>query len=411
MAEVHHPDIKVQSYAGYFNVNKTYNSNMFFWYFPAEIDPENAPVLLWLNGGPGAPSTFGCFLENGPYNLTPDHKITKNPYSWHFNHHMLYIDNPVGTGYSFTDSDAGYATNEVDVANNLFIALTQFFQMFPELQKNDFFATGESYAGKYVPAIGYAILQDILRNDSDTPKINLKGLAIGNGWIDPYNQYGVGKYLYQLGLVDCNGRDIMTAAEDYTRSLVLQRNFEAAFLSIDALFLGTVTPITTFTNLTGFTYYYNYLQTTPPDYSYLNEFMEENKTRRAIHVGNQTFIFGKVEKVAEYLIHDFMDSVAPWLEELLSYYPVLLYYGQLDIVCAYPMAENFMKSLNFTAADEYKRANRCIWWDDIDVAGYAKRAGNLQEVLVRNASHSVPMEQPRWAQHMIYNFTRRGHLC
>ena len=38
------------SYSGFFTVNKTFNSNMFFWYFPAQNDPENAPVLLWLQG-------------------------------------------------------------------------------------------------------------------------------------------------------------------------------------------------------------------------------------------------------------------------------------------------------------------------------------------------------------------------
>lgn len=66
---------------------------------------------------------------------------------------MIYIDNPVGTGFSFTDKDEGYARNQIDVGENLYSALYQFFTLFPELQQNDFYATGESYAGKYVSII------------------------------------------------------------------------------------------------------------------------------------------------------------------------------------------------------------------------------------------------------------------
>jgi vitellogenic carboxypeptidase-like protein len=93
------------------------------------------------------------------------------------NHNVIYIDNPVGTGFSFTDKEEGYAKNEIDVGNNLYEALIQFFTLFPDLQKNKFFVTGESYAGKYVPAVSHAIHK---RNGNAKIKINLKGLAIGN---------------------------------------------------------------------------------------------------------------------------------------------------------------------------------------------------------------------------------------
>lgn len=41
---------QVQSYAGYLTVNKQYESNTFFWYFPAEVNVDYAPVVLWLQG-------------------------------------------------------------------------------------------------------------------------------------------------------------------------------------------------------------------------------------------------------------------------------------------------------------------------------------------------------------------------
>lgn len=84
-------------------------------------------------------------------------QLEAREYSWHKDHNMLYIDNPVGTGFSYTSSDACYLTNEVDIGNNLLEAVAQFFQLFPELKPNGFYITGESYAGKYIPALGHAI--------------------------------------------------------------------------------------------------------------------------------------------------------------------------------------------------------------------------------------------------------------
>lgn len=86
----------VKSYSGLITVNKTFGSNIFFWYFEAASDPEHAPVLIWLQGGPGASSLFGLFTENGPFNVDENGNSVKRKYSWHLNHHLIFIDNPVG---------------------------------------------------------------------------------------------------------------------------------------------------------------------------------------------------------------------------------------------------------------------------------------------------------------------------
>jgi vitellogenic carboxypeptidase-like protein len=132
------------SYSGYFTVNETTGSNMFFWYFPAQNGNASAPLLLWLQGGPGASSMFGLFSENGPFTVAADGaSLIANPYTWNTEFSLIYIDNPVGAGFSFTQSNSGYVQNQQDVANDLYSALTQFFQVFPELQTVDFYATGE----------------------------------------------------------------------------------------------------------------------------------------------------------------------------------------------------------------------------------------------------------------------------
>jgi len=120
-------------YSGYFTVNETTGSNMFFWYFPAQNpNVANPPLLMWLQGGPGASSMFGLFNENGPFTVAADGEtLVANPYTWNVNFSMLYVDNPVGAGFSFTTSDEGFVQNQDDVANDLYSLLTQFFQVFP----------------------------------------------------------------------------------------------------------------------------------------------------------------------------------------------------------------------------------------------------------------------------------------
>lgn len=338
--------------------------------------------------GPGEPSTLGLFLQNGPYQLDSNQKLRENKYSWNIGQNLLYIDSPVGSGYSFTNSDNGYATNEKNVSSNLLGALQQFFLMFPELQTNEFFVAGESYAGKYVPAIGYAIYQDSLRKTVDPrkPKINLKGLGIGNGFSDPIHQLNYGDYLYQIGLVDLHGRQILKDYENRCVDCIQRNDYNCAYEVFDKLILAAKSPDTVLKNLTGFDGYYNFLTTQAPDYTSFDNFMQSSEIRRAIHVGNNSYSnsdgFGKV---ADFLRLDFLMSVADYVSELLSHYSVFVYNGQLDIVVAYILSENYLLHLNFSAAQEFKTADRCMWHVDNRIAGYSKQAGNLTQILVRDA--------------------------
>lgn len=104
-------------------------------------------IKTFILGGPGDSSLSGLFNEVGPYTIRSDQRLVLREYSWHLKYNVIFIDNPVGTGFSFTDSDAGYSKNLIDVGQNVLKALQQFFLLFPHLQNNEFYLTGESYAG------------------------------------------------------------------------------------------------------------------------------------------------------------------------------------------------------------------------------------------------------------------------
>ncbi|XP_076241218.1 venom serine carboxypeptidase [Calliopsis andreniformis] len=408
-AAVQHKEMEdVSSYAGYFTVNKTYNSNMFFWFFPAVHNPKSAPVVLWLQGGPGATSMFGLFMEHGPFLVTANKTLEKRKYSWNKSHNMIYIDNPVGTGFSFTDDKKGYATTETDVGRNVHTALVQFFKLFPELQANDFYVTGESYGGKYVPAVSHAIKDYNIKAET---KINLKGLAMGNGLTDPENQLLYGDYLYQLGLVDEHGRDLFHKYEEQGRQLIKQQKYEEAFEVFDVLLDGDLNGYPSlFTNLTGFDYYFNYVRTHDTnDSDYMAQWIQRADIRKAIHVGNCSFHV-EDKTVEQYLKGDIMKSVADLVSDLVEHYRVLAYNGQLDIIVAYPLTENYLHKLNWSGAKKYEKAERKLWYVGNELAGYSKTIDNLTEVLVRNAGHMVPSDQPLWALDLITRFTHNKNF-
>lgn len=330
----------------------------------------------------------GLFLENGPFSINRKLELVPREYSWHLNHNLIYIDNPVGTGYSFTESDSGYSKNQNDIGQNLLRAMQQFFLLFPHLQKNEFFVCGESYAGKYVPALGYAIYENSKRQTDETdgrtmPEINLKGLAIGNGFTDPLHQTNYGDYLYHLGLIDSQGRESFIKYQNRGIDCIKKQDFECAFEIFDELLHK---PDSLIRNLTGFEWNFNYLQAEPFEIGHVIHFLLDSETKRAIHVGNTTFHGVNEENIVEpYLKSDLMKSVAPWVAELLEHYPILIYNGQLDIIVGYPLTVNYLQHLNFAGVEEYRNAGRHIWRVGDEVAGYVKCGGNLSEVFVRNA--------------------------
>ena len=299
------PPFTGSSFSGYLTVNKTYNSNMFFWFFPSQTEySPSTPVILWMNGGPGTSSLLGLFVELGPILIDAKGDIQPRPITWNKNYHLLFIDNPVGAGFSFTLDKRGFALNEDDVAQNLYECLTQFFRIFTDYASNPFFVSGESYAGKYVPGITYKIHMENL-NPSVKVRINLKGMTIGDGICDPINQYDYGNFLYQVGFIDQNEKAYVDSQIAIMQYNVRQRRYLDAYLLFDALMDGSVSNTTSFFyNATGIKYYNNYLHTHEPiDQTYYIPFVNQTSRRKQLHVGNISFC-GDLATVVYSLLND-----------------------------------------------------------------------------------------------------------
>lgn len=347
---------------------------------------------------------YGMFMENGPVFLNQWGRLEKRQYSWHLDHHVIYIDNPVGAGFSYTNNDAGYATNEVDVGTNLFSAVRQFFQLFPELKNNRFYITGESYGGKYVPALGHQIYSKRSSSNADD-RINLRGIAIGNGVTDPVHQIMFGDYFYQLGYIDQKALATFNQYQQAALNAIAQKNYTLAAAYTFALINS---PGCLFNNLTGFTSPYNSLKLDGynPEIDKVTNWFATSGIEKDLHTGGRKFVpFADKNYVLQKLIADILDSVIDWVAELANNYFVVIYNGQLDLLVSTMLTENYLNKMSFNGQNEFLAAPRYIWDVNGKEVGYWKKGGNLYHCTVRLAGHMVPYDQPAAAYDLLRRLT------
>lgn len=166
------------------------SDKLYFIMAESRSDPANDPLIIWLQGGPGCSSMLGLYTENGPFNFKYNKSNIKDPFeleynefSWNNHANVMYVDQPIGTGFSFVDKLNQLRWSEDALSNDFYDFLHNFMVKYPEFQGRDIYITGESYAGHYIPNIARKLQ---LMNDE---WINLAGIAIGNGWVDPFYQY------------------------------------------------------------------------------------------------------------------------------------------------------------------------------------------------------------------------------
>jgi len=412
LSSIHFDQWKKAMHSGFFTIDPSIQSNTFFWFSKAIEGDEDAPILLWLQGGPGASSLFGLFTEVGPFNVDANGNIVERAISWNKDYHMLFLDNPIGTGFSFTNDPSGYATNQSTIGSNLFEALSQFFQLFPELQKNDFYVTGESYAGKYVPSCAYAI-HEMNAQLPESERINLKGISIGDGAMDPPSQLGgdFGSLLFNLGMIDSNERGVFDNYQKMIKGHVDANDPVSAFRVFDEMLNGDLTPYPSYyANVTGMkTNYFNFEQS--PDGSslsqnYFIDWLDTPNVREQIHVGEVPYAVLN-QTVETYLLHDWFVGVVDSLVTLLNNdYKVLIYSGQNDIILGPALTEPFLRSLAWKGQKRYTHTKKEIWTIEKtgDLAGYTKTVDHFTYAVVRGAGHMVPGDQPERAIDLLNRF-------
>jgi vitellogenic carboxypeptidase-like protein len=355
------------------------------------------------------------FSEIGPLTINSDGEVVSREETSNWNQHygLLFLDNPCGVGYSFSADESGYVTNETQVGSDLYSAIAQFYQLFPDLRNNDFYITGESYAGKYIPAAAYTIFT---RNPTASHdfQIPLKGISIGDGAMDPPAQFqNYGSLLWYMGMIDVNERLVFNEYEAKMQKQLSVGDNLGAFNTFDEMLNGDFIFPTYYYNVTGLTNYFNMEEgdcgDCQPDYT--DAWLDTTETRNKIHVGDLAYNSFN-DTVEVYLKDDWMMGVTDFLLPLLNSktFKVLVYSGQNDVILGAPLTEQFFDKFEWDGKADLLRAPKDIWTVDLieddPIAGYMKHVKDYSftYAVVRGAGHMVPLDQSERAYDMITQF-------
>lgn len=169
------PQVNFQQFSGYVTVDDKKQKSLFYYFVEAQVDPPSKPLVLWLNGGPGCSSLgVGAFSENGPFRPSGQ-VLVRNEYSWNREANMLYLETPVGVGFSYSTDSSSYedVDDKITAMDNLAF-LHKWLIKFPEYRNRSLFIAGESYAGHYIPQLAELMLQF----NNKEMLFNLKGIAV-----------------------------------------------------------------------------------------------------------------------------------------------------------------------------------------------------------------------------------------
>ncbi|KAH9941247.1 carboxypeptidase C [Epithele typhae] len=425
-------DSSVKQASGYLDIAD--DKHLFFWFFEARNQPEDAPLVLWLNGGPGCSSTTGLLFELGPCRIGTDGKnVTHNPHSWTESANVIFLDQPVNVGYSYAEGSTSVNTSPV-AAEDVYAFLELFLARFPKFQRTSFHIAAESYGGMYAPAIASAVHHNNLALAKSPAgaapglvHINLASIMIGNGITDP---------LVQMASVPdaaCDGefpvyddpdgpqcQALRTKVPTCQRLMKACYNFDSKFTCVPALMYCNsqlMGPIVQ----TGRNIYdvrrscdrskdgdlcYKELQ-------WIDTWMNLPATKKALGV-NPALDFASCNmevNQAFALQGDGARNRAKLLPELVeSGIRLLIYAGDADMACNYVGNERWLESLESKFQTEFVKTTKQPWvtlskggfsgWVR-SAGGDGFTAGNVTYVQVHAAGHMVPFDQPEASLDLI----------
>ncbi|EFQ26898.1 serine carboxypeptidase [Colletotrichum graminicola] len=182
-----------ESYAGLLPIDAAASDDemqeLYFWFFPKEKPSDDKEIVIWLTGGPGCSSIGELLQENGPISWKHGTRApVRNPWSWHRPANVVWVDQPVGTGYSRGPVPA---TDQHDVARQFLGFWRNFVDAF-DLHGYEVYVAGSSYSGLFTPYTSSAMLDAAAASgrNSDGDYFDVGGMMV----LDPLlSQYGLGQ--------------------------------------------------------------------------------------------------------------------------------------------------------------------------------------------------------------------------
>ncbi|KAF9262351.1 serine carboxypeptidase [Marasmius fiardii PR-910] len=413
-------DHTVNAYTGYIDFEARH---LFFYFFESRSSPDEDDVIFWTNGGAGASSSLGLFMELGPCRILDADGPKFHPESWNSNANVFFIDQPIGVGFSYAEYGESVGTTE-DAAQDIAAFVSIFFENFNKFKGRPFHMAGESYGGRYLPLFASAVYdQNVALVEAGLTPINLASVMIGNGMTDFYEihwSYYDMACTAQTGFVPAVNIDtcvqmkrILPRCKKWTKEVCLDQ--------YDAINCGAATswcalqiaePFTA----TGLNPYdisrkcEGKLKETLcyPLTKHITAFLSNSTLRHELGVDNHPSIpanFSSISWKVNYafqhsqdLLHPATFHVAALLERGVR---VLIYVGAYDWICNWIGNERWTLELEWSGREKFKKQELREWFVDGKVAGKTRSSGKFTFATVDGAGHMVPYDKPKESLELV----------
>jgi carboxypeptidase C (cathepsin A) len=412
-------------FSGYLNLEGT-QKFIHYWLVEAEnVAPESAPLVFWTNGGPGCSGLLGFMTEQGPFRPDADGNIQPNAYAWNQIANMVFLEQPVGVGFSYSNVKDDYRIGDKQAAQDNLATILAFFEKFPHFNHTELYITSESYGGHYMPTWADAIINYNDAQEFPQNRINFKGFAVGNPYTDYYSGVGAqmetywGKQLLPKPLWDnyiANGCTDPVQLFNNSACSLLLLDFNKKIGNLNPYALDYPVCLTSqqrtihqflFEDLTDLPY-------EPCEDNYATSYLNQMDVKTAIHVKTD-IAWEECSRTTKYKLADKLIPMEHYYRTILNSksHPdlrVLVYSGDDDGVCGTIGTQRWIYDLGFSVSSLWD-----TWYNkDGQTAGYVtkfntplSKDSRFAFMTVHFAGHEVPTYKPKEALELfkkyIYN--------
>ncbi|KAH6757944.1 serine carboxypeptidase-like 33 [Perilla frutescens var. hirtella] len=416
----------VSQFSGYITVNEAHGRALFYWFFEAQTLPDKKPLLLWLNGGPGCSSIgYGAAVELGPLRVGGKGAILEfNQYSWNKEANLLFLESPIGVGFSYSNTSSDFTKiDDKFVAEDAYNFIVKWLEKFPQFKDHEFFISGESYAGHYVPQLAEVVF-DRNKNGHKYPYINLKGFIVGNPETNDYYDYkGLLEYAWSHSVVSDQEYDKAKQACDFklenwssgcnsAMSVVFDLYNEidiyniyapSCLLNKTSSFSSVVSSETDSSNTKR-------MRPGPGGYepcysTYTEAYFNQKDVQNALHINSRGLADGVKWKVCNdslFRTYNYnVFSILPTYKKLIKGgLKIWIYSGDADGRVPVIGSRYCMDALELPVKTPWTP-----WFYGHQVAGrIVEYEGGLSFITVRGAGHLVPLNKPKEALSLIHSY-------
>ncbi|XP_024988201.1 serine carboxypeptidase-like 1 [Cynara cardunculus var. scolymus] len=399
---------------GYIGVGENEEVQLFYYFVKSERNPQRDPLLLYLTGGPGTSAIIPFLYQIGPLNFKygnanrSEVKLELNPYSWTKTANIIFIDLPVGTGFSYAKTSKSSRSSDSLVVTHAYDFIRKWLLDHPTFLSNPLYITGISYMGIIIPNVVSRIYDGNERRVQ--PKLNIKGFLIVNPLTDKFIDFNSRvEFAYRSALIDdeiyesakenCGGKYVYLDPNNTMCLNSLQRVNECLTRINIANILE---PVCNVQDPEAFCRESIYL--------YSNIWANTKAVRQALHIHEGTVdnwlftnmsiraLYGKNDTI--YYSYNIFSSLASHKQLLTKNCRALIINGDHDMTFPYMGTRQWIDLLDLKTKISWKP-----WFVRTQVAGYfktySKAKYSLKYATIKDGGHAVALYKPEESMMMV----------